>query len=53
MILTIAGIATLGSKRFRPLFTNPAIPNLFTLHSWLGIITMAMILLQVSLLNRN
>jgi len=48
IIITVAGIATLDSKRFRPLFTNPAIPNLYTLHSWLGIITMAMLLLQVS-----
>lgn len=52
-ILAVAGITTLDSKRFRPLFTNPAIPNLYSLHSWLGIIAIAMLLIQVRLLNRQ
>lgn len=44
VLISIAGWASFASH----LYSDPPIPNLYSLHSWLGVVTILMFLSQVS-----
>jgi len=47
VLIVLAGFAVFVSHQF----ANPPIPHLYSLHSWIGVITIVMFLAQVSFSN--